>query len=111
MKKRVAVLFCRADSAYKDRDACDVYDAQRDARTFRGAMPVIAHPPCRCWGALSHMAHRSTPNRDAVVLAEKQLAIWACGQVRKCGGVLEHPAKSKLFKGVLPDVGDFPDRS
>lgn len=45
----VAVLFARADSIYKGLPGVDVYDADRDARTFPGGCPVVAHPPCRAW--------------------------------------------------------------
>ncbi len=92
-----AVLFARSDSCYKTLP-CDVYDAERDARTFPGGRPVVAHPPCRAWGSLSHFAK---PRPD-----EKALATWAVDQIRICGGVLEHPAASRLWpeKG-LPEPG------
>lgn len=94
----VAVLFARADSIYKSLPGCDVWDVQRDARLWPGRMPVIAHPPCRAWGALSHM---SKPRAD-----EKKLALWAVDQVREFGGVLEHPLASKLWKAAkLPEMG------
>ena len=53
----IAILFARDDSRYKDFNVYDVYDINRDARTFCKKMPVIAHPPCRAWGMLSHMAN------------------------------------------------------
>ena len=53
----IAILFARDDSRYKDFNVYDVYDIHRDARTFCKKMPVIAHPPCRAWGMLSHMAN------------------------------------------------------
>lgn len=85
----VAVLFARQDSTYKTLPGVDVYDIDRDARTFQGGMPVVAHPPCRAWGRLSHMAK---PRPD-----EKDLARWAVAQLRQYGGVLEHPNGSKLW--------------
>lgn len=94
----VAILFARRDSTYKRIEGCDVWDAERDARNFKGGMPVVAHPPCRAWGALSHMAN---PRHN-----EKELAIWAVKIVRENGGVLEHPAKSKLWSAMnLPQSG------
>lgn len=89
MSKTVAVLFARKNSIYKKLEHCDVYDIERDARTYAGTMPVVAHPPCRAWGTLSHMAK---PSPD-----EKELAPWAVNEVRRCGGVLEHPKRSKLW--------------
>lgn len=44
---RVAVLFAREDSVYKTLPECEVYDMARDARTYDGPWPVVAHPPCR----------------------------------------------------------------
>ena len=106
MKKYVA-LFCREDSVYKNREAWDVYDASRDATKYDGDLPCAAHPPCRAWGRLSHMAFRDgTPPEQ--IEAEKNLALFAIEKVRKNGGILEHPSGSKLWQ-ILPDVGDAPD--
>lgn len=94
----IAVLFARQDSRYKQLDGFDVYDIDRDARHYAANYPVIAHPPCRAWGMLSHMAN---PRPD-----EKDLAWFALAQVRKNGGVLEHPTGSRLWKeGKLPLMG------
>jgi len=101
-KMKYAALFCRGDSAYKTRPEWDVFDAERDAKTFAGGMPCVCHPPCRKWGVLAHMAHNARPG-------EKRLALWSIVQVRRNGGIIEHPSGSKLFKKHLPDVGDFPD--
>ena len=96
--KKIAVLFAREDSRYKDFDFFDVYDINKDARIFTKKMPVIAHPPCRAWGMLSHMAN---PREG-----EKQLAYLALAQVRLNGGILEHPAGSRLWKEApLPLAG------
>lgn len=94
----VAVLFARADSVYKALPGCDVYDIDRDARNWQGGYPVVAHPPCRAWGRLRHMAN---PRAD-----EKDLAFFAVERIRKFGGVLEHPKKSTLWPAAgLPPVG------
>lgn len=94
----VAVLFARADSYYKTLPQCDVYDMARDARTYDGPWPVVAHPPCRGWGQLKHMA---SPRPD-----ERNLARLAVALVREFGGVLEHPAKSSLWLAQqLPKPG------
>jgi len=85
----VAVLFARQDSCYKTLPACDVWDIDRDARKWPGGCPVIAHPPCRAWGALRFVAK---PRPD-----EKDLARFAVTKVRQYGGVLEHPAASTLW--------------
>ena len=98
----IAVLFARKDSRYKELDGYDVYDIDRDARKYAADYPVIAHPPCRAWGRLSHMAN---PRPD-----EKDLAIFALKKVREFGGVLEHPTGSRLWKEQnLPLENEFPD--
>jgi len=84
----VSVLFARSDSCYFDLVA-DVWDAPRDARGYTGSNPVICHPPCRGWGRLRNWAK---PRPD-----EKALALFAVDQVRRCGGVLEHPWGSTLW--------------
>lgn len=101
----VIVLFARKDSIYKQL-GCDVYDIDRDARTWNGGSAAIYHPPCRAWGGLSHMAK---PRGD-----EKELAIWSINMIWKFGGVLEHPRKSKLWPhmnlpmpGVIDNHGGF----
>jgi hypothetical protein len=94
----VAVLFARHDSIYKTLPGCDVWDEARDARKWPGGAPVIAHPPCRAWGGLSHMAR---PREG-----ERELAIWAVDRIREWGGVLEHPRASRLWKECgLPAPG------
>lgn len=94
----VAVLFARADSHYKALPGVDVWDAERDARRWPGGCPVVAHPPCRAWGRLRHFAK---PRPD-----EKALALFAVDQVRRFGGVLEHPEGSTLWAAAgLPAPG------
>lgn len=85
---QVAVLCARRDSIYKDL-VDDVYDEDRDARTWTGGCPVVAHPPCRSWGRLKAFAKPSPGERD--------LARWCVEQVATFGGVLEHPAWSDLW--------------
>lgn len=95
---QVAVLFARRDSVYKALPGCDVFDADRDARTYSGNLPVVAHPPCRSWGSLRAFVTPAPGERD--------LALFAVDQVRRLGGVLEHPAWSTLWPTAgLPDFG------
>ena len=95
----VAVLFARADSHYKTLSGVEVYDIDRDARTYDGPWPVVAHPPCRAWGRLRSFA---SPRPD-----ERNLARLAVAMVREWGGVLEHPAGSTLWAAQrLPGPGE-----
>jgi hypothetical protein len=79
-----------------------VWDADRDALKWPGGTSVVAHPPCRAWGLLRRFANP--------VPGEKELALWAVEQVRKWGGVLEHPFGSTLWSAPevpLPQPGKF----
>ena len=97
----VSVLFARSDSCYFDLVA-DVWDAARDARGYSGSNPVVCHPPCRAWGRLRHLA-KPRPG-------EAELALFAVDQVRRVGGVLEHPLGSSLWGHCqLPRPGMSPD--
>lgn len=99
----VAVLFARQDSTYKTLPDVDVFDIDRDARTFQGGMPVVAHPPCRAWGRLRAFAN---PRPDEMNLARLAVAL-----VREFGGVLEHPAGSTLWPAqMLPLPGGARDQ-
>jgi len=93
---QITVLFARKDSHYKTLPNVDVWDIDRDALNWPGGTPCIAHPPCRAWGQLRHMAK---PRKG-----EKALALWALDQVREHSGVLEHPKNSTLWRsaGLLP---------
>ncbi|EYC51439.1 hypothetical protein AZ34_10360 [Hylemonella gracilis str. Niagara R] len=80
----------------------EAFDIERDARTYDGPYPVVAHPPCRSWGALRHF---SQPRAD-----ERNLARLAAALVREFGGVLEHPANSGLWRAQnLPRPGEACD--
>jgi len=94
----IAALYVRRDSIYKDM-GLDCWDFERDARNWPGGVPCVAHPPCRAWGVLSHMANPRPGEHHCA-----RIAVW---QVRENGGVLEHPKGSKLWKDQsLPEVGE-----
>jgi hypothetical protein len=98
----IAALYVRADSIYKQMPGVDAWDAERDAQRWPEGCPVIAHPPCAQWGQLAFLANDKPE--------EKRLAMLAVGQVRRNGGVLEHPKRSALWEAMnLPAPGDAPD--
>lgn len=95
----ISVLYTRKKSVYKSL-GLDCWDIKRDARNWPGGNAIIAHPPCRAWGNYRHIAKARSD--------EKQLAIHAINQVRKWGGVLEHPKGSQLWKELnLPLPGTY----
>lgn len=100
MTRRVAVLYCEARGTYSRLSGIDLWHARRDARGYAGPDPVVAHPPCGPWGRLKRFCHK----QDA------SLAPLAVAQVRRWGGVLEHPAWSTLWDHCrLPRPGELPD--
>jgi hypothetical protein len=89
-RRTVAALYIDPRGPYPELDGVDCWDEERDARKYDGPHPVVAHPPCGPWSKLRHLCNEAT------------LATTACGplavkQVRALGGVLEHPAHSRLF--------------
>lgn len=95
----VAVLCCSPKSAYQKLPNVECYDQNRDVRTFAGGMRVVAHPPCRSWSA--YCAHQAKPEPG-----EKELGPLCVEWLKKCGGVLEHPAHSRLWDACkLPKPG------
>lgn len=96
----VTILCAQKNSVYRNFPCVDIFDAQRDAYTFTGAGPVVAHPPCGQWSAkLAHFVR----NGDAM---EKNLGLFCADLVKKNGGILEHPTYSRLFAAAnLPEPG------
>jgi hypothetical protein len=86
----VSVLCCAVKTAYRNIPNVECYDKLRDALTFNGGTPIVAHPPCRSWSAFTR--HQAKPEK-----AEQELGLFCCDMLRKCGGVLEQPAHSHLW--------------
>ncbi len=108
----IAVLCVAKKSAYRAIEGLELFDQARDARTFSGGMPVIAHPPCRRWTryGMAMMKAREmrygivTPERE--IKEERELGVFCARQVVENGGILEQPAGSNLFAAVgLPLPG------
>lgn len=85
--KTVAALYIDPRGPYPKMAGVDCWDADRDAENYAGPWPVVAHPPCAPWGRLKHFATKDSP----------ALGLVAFAQVRRWGGVLEHPADATLF--------------
>lgn len=101
--RTVAVLCVARNSVYKQLPHVDAFDELRDARSFSGDCPIVAHPPCRAWSRFC--SHQAKP-----IEGEKELAPFVVEILRKNGGVLEHPAHSTLWDYMgLPMPGE-PER-
>lgn len=109
----IAALFVQDDGCYSELPGVDPWPIGRDARKYDGSYPVVAHPPCQLWGALASVNYarwggeHNRPGNDNGCFAS------ALASVNRCGGVLEHPAKTRAFKeyGLCKPVGTGWSRS
>lgn len=98
----IPVLYTAKKSIYHQLLDADPYDQKRDALKWPGGTPFIAHPPCRLWCKLRRFSTADP--------AERYLALITVCQIRRYGGILEHPAHSLLWESAqLPPPGGFPD--
>lgn len=97
MIKTIAALFVEELGVYAELPFIDLWSRQRDARKYDGRLPVIAHPPCQLWGNMAAVnfarwgGEHNRPGNDEGCFNS------ALSSVRKCCGVLEHPAKSRAW--------------
>lgn len=95
----VAALYVRRAGGVYAELGVDTWDKSRDARNYPGPNPVVAHPPCGPWGRFAWKSKE-----------DPALAPLAVRQVRRWGGVVEHPADSRLWSYMdLPRPGASPD--
>lgn len=91
----VAALYVETGGGYFGEDGVDPWDEARDARTYRGPHPVVAHPPCQRWGRYWHGApcnpHQFRLGEDDGCFAAALTA------ARNYGGVIEHPKDSHAW--------------
>lgn len=89
----LAALFVETGGGYFGMAGVDPWDEVRDARTYPGPFPVVAHPPCQRWGKLwagqplwiKRTGERKRKGDDGGCFAS------ALAAARKWGGVIEHP--------------------
>jgi hypothetical protein len=103
----IAALFVQKGGVYYGLPDVDPWDAERDARTYPGPWPVVAHPPCQLWvnfAALNFKRYGGEHNRPGNDGGCFEAALRA---VNKWGGVLEHPAGSRAWLefGITPPEG------
>lgn len=94
----VAALYVQPRSVYHFIDGVDCWDEERDARTYPGTAPVVAHPPCATWGRWAYKAKQ--PTHDCFYYAAEHVACY--------GGILEHPAESagwREMEWARPQIG------
>lgn len=91
----IAALYVEPAGCYVGLPNVDPWDEKRDARTYAGPWPVVAHPPCQRWGRFWHGStrkpHQFKLGDDGGCFAA------ALASVKAWGGVLEHPAHSRAW--------------
>ena len=102
----IAALFVQPAGCYASLPGVDPWPEARDARTYPGPHPVVAHPPCARWCRLAGLVQARYPHlrkgEDGGCFAS------ALSSVRRWGGVLEHPAWSDAWPAhglPAPDRG------
>lgn len=103
---QVAALYVETNGCYFGLPGVDPWDEARDARTYAGPHPVVAHPPCQRWGRY----HGGSPRKPRQYFKGDDkgcffAALWAA---RTFGGVLEHPKDSfawEFFGLQAPPAG------
>lgn len=95
MGERVAALFVQNRGIYYGLDDVDPWDEERDARTYDGPWPVVAHPPCGRWCMLASV---NEARWGAKIGDDGGCFASALESVRRFGGVLEHPAYTLAWR-------------
>lgn len=97
----VAALYVQTNGVYFGLPDVDPWDEARDARSYDGPWPVVAHPPCAAWcrwAALREMDGYGMRGDDGGCFGH------ALDSVQRLGGVLEHPAHSAAWAAFgLPE--------
>ena len=95
----IAALYVAKNGPYYGLKDVDPWDEERDARAYTGTDPVVAHPPCQRWGKF----WKGQPGNIAKGKVERLGDDGGCFKaaltdVRRVGGVLEHPEHSLAWK-------------
>lgn len=98
---KIAALFVETDGAYYGLPDVDPWDIERDARKYDGTDPVVAHPPCFLWVNMAAVNWKRYQREKPAWYpggSDGGCFASALAAVRRCGGVLEHPAFSHAWK-------------
>lgn len=89
----IAALYVQTGGSYFGLPDVDPWDETRDARTYAGPWPVVAHPPCQRWGKLwaGQPLHIAKTGQRKIKGDDGGCFAAALCAVRTWGGILEHP--------------------
>lgn len=89
----VAALYVSASGCYSGLPNVERWDDSKDARSYAGPWPVVAHPPCQRWGKMWFGQPLTVKRTGARKIKGDDGGCFAAAlaAVRKWGGVLEHP--------------------
>lgn len=98
----VQALFVDTKGIYRELlGAENCWGVDRDARTFTGPGPVVAHPPCQLWTAMAAVnfkRYSNEKNRPAYAGgSDGDCFLFAIAAVRVFGGIVEHPAQTRAW--------------
>ena len=95
----IAALYVATGGCYFGLPDVDPWDEERDARTYDGPYPVVAHPPCARWSAFwfGGPLWIAKGNAPKVLGDDGGCFEASLSAVRRFGGVLEHPANTKAW--------------
>lgn len=96
--RKVAALYVQTGGCYYGNPLIEPYDIEEDARMYGGPWPVVAHPPCQRWGRM----WKGQPGNIKKGIVERKGDDHGCFKsalfdVRRWGGVLEHPEGSNAY--------------
>lgn len=95
----IAALYVAKDGPYFNIPGVKAYDEEEDARIYQGPWPVVAHSPCPRYGRF----WKGQPGNIAKGKTERKGDDQGCFKcalfdVRRWGGVLEHPEGSLAWE-------------
>ncbi len=96
--QQIAALYVETGGSYYNLPGVQPFDQDDDARMYGGPHPVIAHPPCPRWGRF----WKGQPGNIKRGKVERKGDDHGCFKsalfdVRRFGGVLEHPEGSHAW--------------
>lgn len=89
----IAALYVQTNGSYYGLDGVEPWDEVRDARQYAGPFPVVAHPPCQRWGKMWFGQPLTVKKTGVRKIKGDDGGCFAAAlrDVRKYGGVIEHP--------------------